>query len=213
MCWWCVDVKKTWFFDEVKNRTKTAILSLFFETLKNGYFWPFFVCWRVLMISWCVDNKYWRWTMLTTRWWWRWWRKKVVRETKNDEKWLSVKPEKKTPNGARYGRRETAERKSHKERLWRDRVSKTCPTSIIKKTTATKSREWHVECERSDVRGVLRNMRSILTWVIYPTRGTHESRRVRAQRSACRYRKKSVRIFLIRSFMTARRLGNRHTRP
>jgi hypothetical protein len=138
MCWWCVDVKKTWFFDEVKNRTKTAILSLFFETLKNGYFWPFFVCWRVLMISWCVDNKYWRWTMLTTRWWWRWWRKKVVRETKNDEKWLSVKPEKKTPNGARYGRRETAERKSHKERLWRDRVSKTCPTSIIKKTTATK---------------------------------------------------------------------------
>jgi hypothetical protein len=82
-----------------------------------------------------------------------------------------------------------------------------------KKNDSNKTREWHVECERSDVRGVLRNMRSILTWVIYPTRGTHESRRVRAQRSACRYRKKSVRIFLIRSFMTARRLGNRHTRP
>jgi hypothetical protein len=50
-------------------------------------------------------------------------------------------------------------------------------------------REWHVECERSDVRGVLGHMCSILTWVAYPTRGTHESRRVRAQWSACRYHK------------------------
>jgi hypothetical protein len=134
MCWWCVDVIKTSIFDEVKNRPKTAILSLFFETLENSHFWPFFVCWRVLMISWCANNKFWWWHGVNDVWWCRWWRKKVRRGKKNDEKWPSAEPYKKHQNGARHGRRETAERKGHKERLWRDRVRMACLMSLNKQT-------------------------------------------------------------------------------
>jgi hypothetical protein len=49
--------------------------------------------------------------------------KKLLRGQKNDEKSTLNKTLKKNDkNGARHGRREPAERKGHKERLWRDRV-------------------------------------------------------------------------------------------
>jgi hypothetical protein len=46
-----------------------------------------------------------------------------------------------------------------------------------------------------------------------PTRGTHESRRVRAQRSACRYHKKSVRIFFDTKFHDGTQAMESNTRP
>jgi uncharacterized membrane protein len=39
---------------------------------------------------------------------------------------LNKTPKKRQKNGARHGRRESAEREDHKERLWRDRVRSTC---------------------------------------------------------------------------------------
>jgi hypothetical protein len=82
MCWWCVDVKKTWFFDEVKNRPKTAILSPFSRPSKTAIFDHFS----------CVDE-FWRFhDVLTTHfddemmlmpcWWWCRWRKSCSRGEK-----------------------------------------------------------------------------------------------------------------------------------
>jgi hypothetical protein len=59
--------------------------------------------------------------------------KKLRRGQKNDEKRPSAEPYKKHQNGARYGRWETAERKGHKERLWRDRVRMGLPDVLKKK--------------------------------------------------------------------------------
>jgi hypothetical protein len=149
----------------------------------------------------CVDEFWWfhdvlisnfddEMMLMTCRWWCRW-RKSCSRGKKNEKNRPSAEPCKTHKNWARHGRRETAERKGHKERLWRDRVRMTLPG--VRQTKKKKKNEhhweWHAECERSDVRDVLRHMRSILTWVTYPTGGTHESRRVWAQRSACGYHK------------------------
>jgi hypothetical protein len=43
--------------------------------------------------------------------------KKLLERQKMTKKRLSVNPKKNDQNGARHGRRETAERKGHKERL------------------------------------------------------------------------------------------------
>jgi hypothetical protein len=64
--------------------------------------------------------------VLTTCWWWCRWRKSCSRGQKMTKKRPSAKPNKNEQNGARHGRRETAERKIHKERLWRDRVRMAC---------------------------------------------------------------------------------------
>jgi hypothetical protein len=69
-----------------KTGKKKAILSLFFETLKNDHFWPFFVCWRVLTISWRADNKFWWWDDVNDVLMMASMRKKVVWGQKNDEK-------------------------------------------------------------------------------------------------------------------------------
>jgi hypothetical protein len=133
MYWWCVDVKKTRFFDEVKNRPKNShFKALFRDPQKQPFltifrvltsFNVFMTCWQqILMMRWCwrrvdddVDDE------------------KVAREVKNDEKNDPQQTLKKSQNGARNGRREPAERKGHKERLWRDRVWQNLPDGLLKK--------------------------------------------------------------------------------
>jgi hypothetical protein len=82
---------------------------------------------------------------------------------------------------------------------------RTCPISgqiqIIKKKKH-QSREWHVECERSDVRGVLWCMRSILH-VSDPSHAWDSWKQARISAvSACGHHK-SPQDFLMRSFMAS----------
>jgi hypothetical protein len=67
-----------------------------------------------------------------------WWRCRCGKSCSEVKKWRknrpSTRPLKPTKNGARHGRREPAERKGHKERLWRDRVRQNLPDVLIKKT-------------------------------------------------------------------------------
>jgi hypothetical protein len=129
--------------------------------------------------------------MLTTCWWWCRWRKNCMRG-KNDEKSTSSRTLKTCQkwSPARAARNRGAE--WHKERLWRDRVRQNLPTSFKekKKKIAHTRWEWHVECERSDVRGVLRPACAAYSHEWLSHTWGHESRRVRVQRSACGYHKK-----------------------
>jgi hypothetical protein len=182
MCWWCDDVKKNVIFRWGQKQAKNSHFEpLFRDPQKQPFltifrvstsFDGFMTCWQQIF-----DDE----MMLTTRWWWRWWRKvawEAEKMTKIDPQQKPKKRSKMEP--ARAAR--TAERKGHKERLWRDRVREVIVKSLNKNKKKLSDGNRHVECERSDVRGVLRTCAAYLTWVTYPTRGTHESRRVRAQR-------------------------------
>jgi hypothetical protein len=211
MCWWCDDVKKTSIFEEVKNRPKTAILIPFSRTLKNDHFWPFFVCWRVLTILWRADKNF-DGVMIST----------TCDATVDDEKKVEggkkkyendpqQNPIKNHQNGARHGRRETAERKGHKERLWRDRVRMVVPDvgggKVRWKPRNGTSSASVVMCEAFLDRCVAYS-HDCLT----PRGDSWKQARTSAAKCV-RVSQKSVRIFLIRSFMTTHRLVNRHTRP
>jgi hypothetical protein len=169
-----------------KTGKKTAILSLFFETHKNSHFWPFFVCCRVLTISWCVDSKFWWWDDVTMCWWWCRWRKKLYEGPKMTKKWPSSRTLKTCQkwSPARAARNRGAE--GRKERLWRDRVRHNLPDARIFTPPRNGTSSASVAmCEAFLIRHAQHTHMSDLP----RTCGTHESRHVRAQRSACGYHK------------------------
>jgi hypothetical protein len=194
VCWWCDTVKKTSFFDEVKNRPKTAIFSPFSRTLKNDHFWPFFVCWRVLTISWRAANKFWWWgdvngVLMTMSM-----MKKVVEDQKKLTKidlsgTLYKKRSKWSP--ARAARNRGAE---GSQGAFMTRSREVGLEGTFLKKNRMQTREWHVECERSDVRGVLWRMCNILKEWLTPHVGLMKAGACEC--SECvRVSQKSVRIF------------------
>jgi hypothetical protein len=142
------------------------------------------VCWRVLRFQDVLTTNFDDDMMLMTCWWWCRWRKKLFERSKNDEKSTLNKTLKKNikmepGTGGENPRSGRVARSVYDAIVW----GRTCEAFFfLCFLKADRTWEWHVECERSDVRGVLWHMRSILTRVTYPTRGTHESRRVREQR-------------------------------
>jgi hypothetical protein len=209
MMWWCQ--KKPQFWWGQKQAKNSHFEPLFRDPQKTAIF-DHFSCVDEFWQFHDVLNKFWRWDdgndvlmmMKMT--------KKSCSRGKNDEKWPITKPFKKNvKNGARYGRRETAERKSHKERLWRDRVRQYCDDLLNKKKTSP-GMARRVRAQRCARRSSTHAQHTSHEWHILHV-GLMKTGA--CERSECvRVSQKSVRIFLIRSFMKTHRLTSRtRTRP